>query len=150
MILVEIPVKKMREFLFIVVALSCSPSLAAPSAPVNFTLSPVPGEPRHLQATWSIPEETNGAIQNYTVSCNDSSVFSYNASGYEIVDGGEMRGSTGLPAADVISVTLGNLDPFTMYECTVSATTNGGVGIDSEPSVATTEQDGKEEIFTDF
>ena len=134
--------------LFIVAALSYSSSFAAPSAPVNFTLSPVLGEPRQLQATWSIPEETNGAIQNYTVSCDDSDVFSYNASGHEIVDGGEMGGSTGLPAADAITVILGNLDPFTMYECTVSATTNGGVGNASEPSVAMTEQDGKEEIFT--
>ena len=76
---------------------------------------------------------TNGLIQNYTVTCNNSGTFTFDVTTQD----------------EQISVTLDanfNFDPFTTYECTVSATTNGGVGNDSEPSVATTEQDGREEI----
>ena len=76
---------------------------------------------------------TNGMIQNYTVTCNNSETFTFVEATQD----------------EQISVTLNasfNFDPFTTYECTVSATTNGGVGNASEPSVATTEQDGREEI----
>ena len=101
-------------------------SSAAPSAPRNFSLSPIADNPRELQADWTIPFDTNGVIQSYTVMCNNSEVF--------VVEGSE---------AEMISSTLdGNFDPFTVYECSVSAATNGGVGDASETAVARTEQDG--------
>ena len=80
---------------------------------------------------------TNGMVQNYTVTCNNSGTFTFDVTTQD----------------EQISVTLDanfNFVPFTTYECTVSATTNGGVGNASEPSVATTEQDGKEEIINNM
>ena len=48
------------------------------------------------------------------------------------------------PELQDISSTLDrNFDPFTVYECSVSAATNGGVGDASETAVARTEQDGE-------
>ena len=82
--------------------------------------------PGALQADWIIPETTNGIIQNYTIVCNNSEIF-------VTVVGSEVQ---------EISFTLDrNFDPFTVYECSVSAATNGGVGDASETAVARTEQD---------
>ena len=63
-------------------------------------------------------------IQNYTVICNDSIVFVFDE--YE----------------SMIIVRLTGLLPFTVYECIVSAATNGGLGNPSDSSVARTKEDG--------
>ncbi len=117
-------------FHLLIIALSLF--VSAPSAPLNFELSPLPDRPTELEANWTTPAEANGIIQNYTVECNDSLVFPFDVSDGEI-------GSSN----DRISTILENLDPFTVYECTVLAATDGGIGNASEPSVATTEQDGQ-------
>ena len=109
-------------------------SLSAPSAPLNFTLSQVPMRPMELEARWTIPEEPNGIILNYTVMCNGSEVMTNSMT---FGDSDAQLGS----GDNEISVTLVGLDPFTVYECSVSAATNGGVGDASETAVARTEQD---------
>jgi hypothetical protein len=63
-------------------------------------------------------------IQNYTITCNNSEVFT--------VDG---------PGDQMVTFML-NFDPFTVYECSVSAATNGGVGDPSVTLVARTAEDG--------
>ena len=59
--------------------------------------------------------------------CNNSD------SGMFVIEGSE--------AEMISSMLVGNFDPFTVYECSVSAATNGGVGNASETAVARTEQD---------
>ena len=105
-------------------ALSLSP---APSPPLNFTLSEVTMSSTELQASWIIPEFPNGVIMNYTVVCNGSIISIYDAN---------------LGSGDERAVTLTGLDPYTVYECSVFATTDGGVGNASETSVARTAEDG--------
>ena len=97
----------------------------APSAPTLFTLSPVFGNPEQLEASWAIPDPANGIIQSYTVVCNDSLVFHFNASDNAVV-----------------TFLLTGLRPFTVYDCAVFATTGGGMGIASDSSIDITEEDG--------
>ncbi len=110
-----------------VLALKVAFCHSAPSAPGNFILSSVAGSPQELEANWTVPDTPNGEIQSYTVLCNDSRMFTFNGS--------------------ELSVRLTDLEPFTAYECTVSAATDGGVGNDSEPSVARTDEAGKLSII---
>ena len=117
-------IKKMLVSLLLLALLKFSFSLTVPSAPRDFSLSPVPGEP---QASWTPPKVANGVIQNYTVECNDSSIFDFG--------GTEVSG------------TLEDLEPFTVYECFVLASTDGGVGNASEAAVARTEQDGERTVL---
>ena len=112
-------------------------SLSAPSAPLNFALSQVPMRPMKLEARWTIPEESNGIILNYTVMCNGSEVMTSS------MTFGGSDAQLGSGRDNEISVTLVGLDPFTVYECSVSAATNDGVGNASETAVARTEQDGE-------
>lgn len=125
-----------------IVDLSLS-SPSAPSAPRNFSLEPVSGGPRQLLANWTIPDPTNGIIFNYTVTCNESLVFSFDEAGAALTGSGigPMVGSGNLYF--MVSVLLEELTPFTTYECTVYAATGGGVGDASQPSVAMTVEDGK-------
>lgn len=126
--------EKMLVYLLVVAVASFHlVSLSAPSRPVNFVISEVPGSPRELQANWRTPVQPNGVVLNYTVQCNGSVVFSF-----DISDSISEIGSSDIE----ISVTLTELDPFTVYECAVSAATAGGNGNFSEASVARTTQDG--------
>ena len=100
---------------------SCS---TAPSAPLNFSISTVNGSPEELEATWTSPDSANGVIRNYTVVCNGS-VDPF------VFDGSEF------------SVRLTDLEPFTLYECSVFATTDAGMGDASLPSAARTDEAGK-------
>ena len=120
----------------VVAIFSFGPSLSAPSAPLNFTLSQVPMRPMELEARWTIPEEPNGIIINYTVMCNGSEMMTRSIA----FNGSDIQLGSG---ENEISVTLVGLDPFTVYECSVSAATKGGVGDASETAVARTEQDGE-------
>ena len=97
---------------------------SAPTAPRNFSLIPVEGNPRELEASWGIPDPANGEIQNYTITCNGSIRF-------DVED----------ETAD--SFTLTGLEPYTAYECSVFAATKGGQGMDSSRVTATTTEDGK-------
>ncbi len=115
-----------------------TPSHTAPSVPGNFALSSATGSPRQLEASWTIPDPANGVIQSYTVTCNESITFNFPGS-----------------QSAMVSVTLNDqqtaqLAPFTVYECTVSAATNGGVGPVSEPSIARTVEDGEKDILYSY
>ena len=101
----------------------------APSAPRNFSLLPVEASPRQLEASWIIPDLANGEIQNYTLTCNESITFNVE---YD----NNVETTT-------VSFTLNGLEPYTAYECSVFATTNGGQGMASSSVTATTTEDGK-------
>ena len=48
-----------------------------------------------------------------------------------------------LNSETIVVTNLTGLTPFTVYECSVFATTNGGVGDTSNSSIAMTLEDGK-------
>ena len=99
-----------------------------PSAPRNFMLAKVPGSPDTLSASWTIPESSNGVISGYTISCSSS--LSGKLEPFIISD-------------SVTTTILENLTPYTVYTCTVLATTAAGDGNSSEPQIARTDEDGK-------
>ena len=87
----------------------------------------VPGSPDSLSAFWMIPDPANGIISGYTISCSSPSgmlgPFTFN---------------------DSVTVTiLENLTPYTVYTCTVLATTGAGDGNSSKLQMARTDEDGK-------
>ena len=47
-----------------------------------------------------------------------------------------------VPDGSALYATLDGLTPFTMYECTISASTGAGEGASSGPQSATTDEDG--------
>ena len=78
---------------------------------------------QQLQARWTIPESPNGVISSYVVNCNNTLSFTF--------DGVQ------------VSAILTNLQPFTVYECSVYATTAARDGFFSTPSTARTAEAGK-------
>ena len=93
-------------------------------------LSMVPDSPRTLMASWMEPDPTNGIISNYTIRCNDT-ISNF------------VRVTQVITDVSALSATLDGLTPFTMYECTISASTGAGEGASSGPQSATTDEDGK-------
>ena len=102
----------------------------APSAPENFMLSAVTNNPRQLNASWTEPVPANGMIQNYTVTCVQTSNGTNRAFTFD---------------KTLLQVTLMGLFPYTDYECSVFATTNGGAGGPSNTEMARTAEDGERE-----
>ena len=107
---------------------------AAPSSPVNFSLSTVPGNSAVLEARWEEPEVPNGILRNYTVVCNGTLEFQAEASSND--------------GSGVVQTSLTDLTAFTVYECIVYATTDGGRGNSSDPSVAMTAEDGEVKMLS--
>lgn len=109
----------------------CIFTVSVPSPPRNFTLSTVEGSSQALSAAWMAPDVPNGIIAEYTIRCNET------ASDVILPPFSVLTGST------VLSATLETLTPFTVYNCTVSASTGAGEGGSSDPQTATTGEDGK-------
>ncbi len=80
-----------------------------------------------LVATWIVPRPPNGVLRNYTVVCNDTFEFLVLASS----------------ETESVSTNLTGLTAFSVYECFVYATTDGGRSNSSELSVAMTAEDSK-------
>ena len=93
-------------------------------------LSAVSNNPRLLSASWTKPIPANGMIQNYTVTCVQTS------NGTNITFNFDNT---------MLQVTLVDLFPYTEYRCSVFATTNGGAGEPSNTEMARTVEDGERE-----
>ena len=120
----------MIVFISLLTLLSFSSSSSAPSAPGNFSLSPIPGNSQQLLANWTEAVPANGIIQNYTVTCVQTS------NGTNITFNFDNTS---------LQVTLMDLFPYTEYRCSVFATTNGGAGEPSNTEMARTAEDGERE-----
>ena len=102
---------------------------------MNFTLTAVIGEPRQLTASWTSPLNVNGILRNYTVSCRktDNQFYSeQNSSPFmqsNSTDGG------------ITTVTITGLEPFTEYQCQVTASTDAGESVPSNNDTTTTTED---------
>ena len=93
-------------------------------------LSAVSNNPRQLSANWTEPVPANGMIQNYTVTCVQTS----NRTNITFTFDNTM-----------LQVTLTGLLPNTEYRCSVFATTNGGAGEPSNTEMVRTVEDGERE-----
>lgn len=106
----------------------------APTPPRNFTLTQIPSSPSTLEADWDDPSTLNGILTNYSIFCRTSSTQFYSeqlSSDYQLVN-------TTVPSQT--NVTITGLDPFTRYECYVTASTEGGESENSNNSSAITDE----------
>ena len=90
----------------------------------------VENSPQTLMASWMEPAPANGVISNYTIRCTNT--ISTMARDPQVITD-----------VSALSATLDGLTPFTMYKCTISASTGAGEGASSGPQSATTDEDGK-------
>ena len=102
---------------------------AVPSSPLAFSVSPVPGSPNQLSASWSPPIPKNGIITAYTVYCNTSAHQAYP----EQVIGPNVAIVRSVVNGSTLTVTFtAGLNPYTQYDCYVTANTSVGEGMQSD------------------
>ena len=127
-------------------------SSTAPSSPLNLSVSTVPGSPNQLSASWSPPIPKNGIITAYTVYCNTSASQPYpeqvigpNGPTVRSVLGGTLLGGMSMfrPPANMSTFNTG-LNPYTQYNCYVTANTSFGEGTPSQIMTARTDQSSKQ------
>ena len=91
-------------------------------------MSPIPGSPNQLSATWSPPIPKNGIITAYTVYCNTSASQAYP----EQVIGPNVPSVRSVVNGSTLAVTFNaGLNPYTHYDCYVTANTSVGEGMQS-------------------
>ena len=99
-----------------------------PSSPLALSVSAVPGSPNQLSASWSPPVTKNGIIIAYTIYCNTSASQAYPEQ--------VIRPNVPTVRSVVIGTTLAvtfstGLNPYTQYDCYVTANTSVGEGTPS-------------------
>ena len=90
-----------------------------------------------LSASWTQPSTLNGVLTNYTVYCRISSEQFYSE---QIPNSNEFT-EFNTTSPDTTEVVLTGLKVFTVYECYVTASTNGGESEPSNSDSATTDED---------
>ena len=100
--------------------------MLAPASPRSFSLTV--SSSTELQATWEEPTTLNGVLANYNVFCRTSAIQFYSQQMPNSSNNFILVNTTG---PDMTEVTIRGLNPFTEYECYVTASTGGG---ESEPS----------------
>ena len=91
-----------------------------------------------LSANWTQPSTLNGILTIYTVYCRISSEQFYSE---QIPDEEQNFTIFITTGADTTEVVLTDLEAFTVYECYVTASTNGGESEPSNNDSATTDED---------
>ena len=117
------------EIIYISILLSISFQNVVPSAPLNVSLVPVSGSPNKLSIIWTPPVRRNGIITAYSVYCNPSEsqenpvhLIGRNVSTIRVV----------VNETTLAIILDKDLNPYTQYECYVTATTSAGEGAPSE------------------
>ena len=115
-------------------------------------MSTVLGSPNQLSASWSPPIPKNGIIIAYTVYCNTSASQAYPEqiigpnvpTVRSVINGASLGGmSMFIPPANMSTFTTG-LNPYTQYNCYVTANTSVGEGAPSQIVTARTDQSSKQ------
>ena len=118
---------------------------------MSVQLDTVEGQPNQLLVTWQPPDTPNGLITEYAVFCfkaEDGDSSSENGSKSE----GDPTPSSNLLEDSVsnitvlgseMSVTVGGLESYTLYDCTVIAYTSIGEGESSSYESGVTDQSSK-------
>ena len=107
--------------------------LAVPSAPRDLTLESVSTDATLLSASWVRPLPANGIITVYTLYCTGTEEQFYED---QIVPEQFSQSLEG----NVLSTILELLLPFTVYECSITASTSAGEGDESPPVVMRTNE----------
>ena len=107
-----------------------------PSAPRDLTLESVSTNATLLIATWTRPIPANGIITAYTLYCTGSEQQFYED---QIVPEPFSLSLDG----NANSTTLERLEPFTEYECYITANTSAGEGDSSTPVIRRTNETSK-------
>ena len=110
-----------------------------PSSPLNFFVSTVPGSPYQLSAMWSPPIPKNGIITAYTVYCNTSASQAYP----EQMIGPNIAFVRTVVNGTKLTATFSGLNPYTNYDCYVTANTSVGEGSFSNIAIARTGESGE-------
>ena len=103
----------------------CLISLTVPSSPVNYSMSTVPGSPNQLSALWTPPIPKNGIITAYTVYCNTSASQAYP----EQMIGQNVPTARSVVNGTTLAAIITGLNPYTNYDCYVTANTSVGEGM---------------------
>ena len=106
----------------------------APTPPVNFTLTELSSS--SLEASWKEPLTLNGVLNNYTIYCSLSSSQFYSE---QLMLSINKPSTTVDPVSTTANIT--GLDPFTNYECYVTASTGGGESPRSNNASARTSEE---------
>lgn len=91
--------------------------------------------------TWTIPENPNGIILNYTVYCNELMLGSGSGEDYLYPEDLSANSIIVVPASD-LSVVVMELTPYAYYDCYVTANTSVGEGNSSTVQSAQTDESG--------
>ena len=112
-----------------------------PSSPLALSVSTVPGSPNQLSASWSSPIPKNGIIIAYTIYCNTSASQAYP----EQVMGPNVPTVRSVVNGTTMAVTFSTgLNPYTQYDCYVTANTSVGEGTPSLVITTRTSESGKQ------
>ena len=115
-------------------------SSTAPSSPLNLSVSTVLGSRNQLSASWSPPIPKNGIITAYTVYCNTSASQAYP----EQMIGPNVPTVRSVVNGTTLAITFTTgLNPYTQYNCYVTANTSVGEGTPSQMFTARTDQSSK-------
>ena len=121
--------------------------ILVPSEP-HLNVSRKVGEPNRLLATWTVPEDPNGIILNYTVYCDEMVLVEgsgVSGAGDLLLDISESNTPTVIvvvPGSD-LSVVVMELTPYTYYDCYVTANTSVGEGNSTMVQSAQTDESGQ-------
>lgn len=111
----------------------------------------VEGQPNQLLVTWQPPDTPNGLITEYAVFCFKSEDGDSSSENGSRSDGDPTPPSNLLEDSvsnitvlgSEMSATVGGLDPYTLYDCTVIAYTSIGEGDTSSYASGVTDQSSK-------
>ena len=109
-----------------------------PSSPLALSVSTVPGSPNQLSASWSPPIPKNGIIIAYTIYCNTSASQAYPEQ--------VIRPNVPTVRSEVNGTTLAvtfSTNPYTQYDCYVTANTSVGEGTPSPIITTITAESGR-------
>ena len=104
---------------------------------MNFAVEEVTGQPGQLNASWINPMDRNGILRNYSVSCRITLDQFYNEQVPDNLTEFMQRTSTD---GDTTTAIVMGLEPFTKYQCQVTASTDGGESPVSNSDNATTDE----------
>ena len=113
---------------------------AVPTAPSSISMAPVTTSPNEIAIAWTPPTQTNGIIIAYTVYCNTSATQAFP----EQVIGPNMASIRSIVnGTSQLAIFNTGLNPYTQYECFVTANTSVGEGLASQILIIRTGQSGK-------
>lgn len=112
---------------------------------MSIKVNTVARHPNQLLVTWQPPDTPNGLIIEYAVFCFRSEDGSKNGSRTPMPSSNLLEDSISniTVLGSEISATVGGLDPYTLYDCTVTAYTSIGEGDPSSYESGVTDQSSK-------